>query len=370
MINWNEVKGALPMQYIRALMQEGYVHGAEEGHLQPSSLDLSLSSEIYRMRGTFLPRRGERIRDLLQDGQLFKTSLEHPLELFGIYLVRLNQTANLPQTIYGLTNNKSSSGRINLQTRLLADGVARFDTIPRGYTGELWLEIIPKSFPVKLEPGERLNQMRFFASHAQLTDVEHLELIARNDILCDSAGNAYKADPALVDKDGVVMSVDLSSEEIVGYKCSPTTCRVLNYARRDQDALEFFEPIARPKSQQYVMKRGDFYIFVTREGLRVPNSYAAEMAAYDPSKGEFRSHYAGFADPGFGFGANGEVRGTPVVLEIFTHDNDFVLRDGQPICKMVFERLSAPAEIIYGDAKLASNYYRQKGPRLSKHFKI
>lgn len=368
MTDWKTLSGALPMQHIRALMQEGHIHGAQDAHLQPSSLDLSLSGEVYRMRGTFLPRRGETIRDLVRDGMLYRCDLQHPLELFGIYLIRLNETLSLPDAVHAYTNNKSSSGRINLQTRLLVDGTARFDMVPSGYRGELWLEIIPKSFPVKLDAGERLNQMRFATCDARLTDVEHFQLFDHAKLLFDLAGNAYKADASLVDQDGIVMSVDLSSEDVVGYSCAPTACRVLDFARRDYDPSEFFTPIARPKNGQFTMKRDDFYIFVTKECLRVPDTYAAEMAAYDPSKGEFRSHYAGFFDPGWGFRPDGSVFGTPAVLEIFTHDNDFVLRDGQPICKMIFERLVTPAEILYGDAKLTSNYYRQRGPRLSKHF--
>ncbi len=370
MTNWSALQGALPLQYIRALMAEGHIHGAREEHLQPSSLDLSLSGEVYRMRGTYLPRRGETIRELVQSGMLYRCDLQHPLELFGIYLVRLNETLSLPDAVHGYTNNKSSSGRINLQTRLVVDGVSRFDMVPAGYRGELWLEIIPKSFPVKLAAGERVNQMRFATCDARLSDAEHFSLFDRAQLLCDLAGNAYKADASTVDKDGVVMSVDLSSEEIIGYSCSPTACRVLDFARRDYDPSEFFDPILRPKNGQFVMKRGDFYILVTKECLRVPDAYAAEMAAYDPSKGEFRSHYAGFFDPGWGFRPDGGVRGTSAVLEIFTHDNDFVLRDGQPICKMIYERLAAPAEILYGDAKLTNNYYRQRGPRLSKHFRM
>jgi dCTP deaminase len=116
------------------------------------------------------------------------------------------------------------------------------------------------------------------------------------------------------------------------------------------------------------MKRDEFYIFATKEGIRVPREFAVEMMPYDVSKGEFRSHYAGFFDPGFGFGADGNVLGTPAVLEIFTHEHDFILRDGQPICEMIYEYLSAPAEIYYGAAELSSNYYTQSGPRLSKHF--
>ncbi len=367
---WQSLQGALPLQYIRALMAEGHIHGAKDDYLQPSSLDLSLSGEVYRMRGTFLPRRGETIRSLVDSGMLYRCDLQHPLELFGIYLVRLNETLSLPDAVHAYTNNKSSSGRINLQTRLLVDGVSRFDMVPTGYRGELWLEIIPKSFPVKLDAGERINQMRFATCDARLNDREHFNLVDQAQLLCDLNGNAYRADNATVDKDGVVMSVDLTSEDIVGYSSSPTACRVLDFAKRDYDPAEFFEPIMRPKNGQFTMKRGDFYILVTKECLRVPDNYAAEMAAYDPSKGEFRSHYAGFFDPGFGYGAQGSMRGTPGVLEIFTHDNDFVLRDGQPICKMIYERLAAPAELLYGDAKLASNYYRQRGPRLSKHFRM
>lgn len=370
MQDWSQITGGLADQHIRQLITDGNIKNASESHLQPSSLDLSLSDEIYRMRGTFLPRRGETIRDFLKDGILYQTKLDHPLELFGIYLVRLDQTLSLPAQIYAITNNKSSSGRINLQTRLLVDGTARFDTVPRGYQGEIWLEITPKSFPVKLNHGERLNQMRFMTADTRLTSQEHFALLDRSELLCDLSGNALKADMSLVDYNGIAMSVDLSSEDIVGYKCSPTACRVLDYARRDLNALDFFEPIHRPKNRQYVMKQGDFYIFVTKEGLRVPGNYAVEMEAYDPTKGEFRSHYAGFFDPGFGHGLNGEVRGTPAVLEIFTHDNDFVLRDGQPICKMVYSKLAAPALTLYGDPRLASNYYKQQGPRLSKHFKL
>lgn len=166
------------------------------------------------------------------------------------------------------------------------------------------------------------------------------------------------------------MSIDLVSQDIVGYRCTPTTSRVLEYSRRDHLPTDFFEPILRPQDGQLVMRRGEFYIFATKEWIRVPREFAVEMMPYDVSKGEFRSHYAGFFDPGWGFGTNGETLGTPAVLEVFTHDNDFVLRDGQPICQMVYEHLTAPADVSYGDARLTNNYYVQHGPRLSKHFKM
>ncbi len=362
-------KGALAYQHIKELMNLGHIREGQEENLQPSSIDLSISGEIYRMRGTFLPRPGEKIRDILRSGILFPVSLNQPLELNGIYLIRLNELLDLPENIFAMTNNKSSSGRINLQTRLIVNGVSSFDHVPRGYRGELWLEVIPKSFPVQLNYSERLNQMRFFTGDGRLSDEE---LRAGHDLHGFLRGAMNEVLPITLSSQqrGLTMSIDLASSDVVGYRCTPTTSRVLDFKGRDHRADDFFEPIHKPHDGQLIMRRGEFYIFVTKEGIRVPREYAVEMLPYDVSKGEFRSHYAGFFDPGWGYGANGEVLGTPAVLEVFTHDNDFVLRDGQPICQMVYEHLSAPAELYYGDPKLVSNYYKQTGPRLSKHFKM
>lgn len=368
-MDYTKLQGALAIQHIRELAQDGHIKEWREEHLQPSSMDLSISGEIYRMRGTFFPQKGESIRALLHKGMLFPASLSQPLELNGIYLVRLNEWLNLPENICAITNNKSSSGRINLQTRLIVNGSPGFDQIPHGYEGELWLEIIPKSFPVKLSYGERLNQMRFFASHSQLSREEYDQYHAQHGFLRDNVAGSLDL-PPMITHPGITMTLDLSSEEIIGYKCTPTTTKVLDYSRRDHDPLEFFEPIYRPEDGQFIMKRDEFYILATKEALRVPVDFAAEMMSYDIGKGEFRSHYAGFIDPGWGCGQHAPISdvGT-LVLEVFTHDQDFVLRDGQPICTMVYEKTSAPAEISYGDASLTSNYYRQSGPRLSKHFK-
>ena len=366
--NFTEVRGALAIQHIRDLIRQGHVKESREENLQPSSLDLSLSGEIYRMRGTFLPRRNESVRSLLDDGILFPVSLGQPLELNGIYLARLNESLDLPENIYAVTNNKSSSGRVNLQTRLIVNGFPAFDQVPRGYKGELWLEIIPKSFPVLLSYGERLNQMMFNTGGAQLTNDEYKFFDQTYGFLRDHMTQPLPL-PEMMTQLGVSMSIDLVSEEVIGYKCSPTTTKVLDFKRRDHEPEAFFEPILRPKNGQLVMKRDEFYIFSTKEGIRVPREFSVEMAPYDVGMGEFRSHYAGFFDPGFGFGGNGETLGTPAVLEIFTHDQDFVLRDGQPICRMIYERLTAPAEVFYGDPSLMSNYYKQSGPRLSKHFR-
>ncbi len=366
-MDFSTLSGALAYQHIRSLIDARHIFGASPTHLQPSSLDLSLSQEIYRMRGSYLPRTGERVRTLIKEGSLYETSFNEPLELNSIYLVRLNETLVLPPSIYAFTNNKSSTGRVNLQTRLLLDGVSAFDSIPAGYTGELWLEIIPKSFPVKLCPGERLNQIRFFASDTRLSTEEHLQFHAEEGFLFDAQQKKVFS-PQHARASGITMSIDLTSQDIIGYVCRPTNGKVLDYQRRDYASHDFFSPIFRTKKEELVLQKEDFYILVTKEGIRVPPHYAVEMAPYDVGKGEFRSHYAGFFDPGFGYRADGSVMGSPAVLEVFTHDNDFILRDGQPICTMVYEKLSALPEVCYGEQGLGSNYFAQRGPKLSKHF--
>lgn len=362
------VSGALAIQDIRQLMQDGHILEARESHLQPASLDLSISGEVYRMRGSFLPRQGEKIRDILKDAVLFPSSLEQPLELNGIYWIRLNESLRLPEYLYAFTNNKSSSGRVNLQTRLILNGVSSFDHVPRGYEGELWLEVVPKSFPVKLRHGERLNQLRLFGSDAQLTSDEYRQAHQTYGLLRDLQGNTIDL-PEKHEIQGVTLTIDLTQHEIIGYKCTPTTARVLDYSKRDHDPAEFFEPMYRPRNEQIILKRDEFYILATKEAVRVPNEFAGQMSEYDVSKGEFRAHYAGFFDPGFGYGPNGELTGQQGVLEVFTHDNDFVLRDGQPICSIVYERLSHVTDTPYGSGELGSNYFQQTGPRLSKHFR-
>lgn len=361
--------GAIPIQLIRQMIESGYIKNAKEENLQPSSIDLTITDEIYRMKGSYLPRRGEQIREIIEAGSLIKASLDQPLELNSIYLIRLNEELNFPEEIYAYTNNKSSTGRINLQTRLIVNGAPTFDMIPKGYQGDLWLEVVPKSFPVKLAAGEKLNQMRFFNADTRLSQLEHRLAYDKHNLFYNEKGEPIPPNEDIFSGNGLTMTVDLTSQELIGYKCVPTATKILDYSARDLNPEDFFEPIMRPTDESIVLRRSDFYILSTKEFIRVPNEYAVEMIAYDPSKGEFRSHYAGFFDPGFGYGKNGVIKGTPGVLEVFTHDNDFVLRDGQPICRMMYESLAEPAEIVYGDESLSSNYYAQRGPRLSKHFK-
>ncbi len=361
--------GAYPSQAIKKLIEEKLILGADEKNLQPASLDLSISDEIYKMKGIFLPRKHEKVIDIIKTGSLYKTDLNKPLECEGVYMIKLNESLNLSSQIFALTNNKSSTGRINLQVRILADGVSKFDKIPRGYKGDLWALVSPKSFAVKLKPGNALNQMMFFDIDARLTEKEHGALYRKYNLLYNSQGKPIDCSEIEFDSGGgLTMTVDLD-QDIVGYKCIPQAEKVLDFNEFSHDPLDFFESIIRPKDGTVVLKKDHFYILSTKEYVRVPCEYAMEMIAYDTSKGEYRSHYAGFIDPGWGYGKNGEVKGTPLVLEVFTNDNDFVLRDGQPICKVVYESLVEYPELVYGVGSLGSHYHTQRGPRLSKHFK-
>lgn len=360
--------GAFPSQRIAQMITDGQVTGADASRIQPSSLDLTISEEIYKMRGVFLPRSGESLQELIHEGALFPWDLGKPLECGGIYLARMNETLALRPTVYARTNNKSSTGRVNLQARLLADCVPRFDALPRGYHGNLWVLLIPRSFSVKLTADDALNQIRFFNTDAALTRPE-LEALYAEDALLHTE-NGIHLSPEHVEFDehgGVTLTVDLE-QPIIGYKCRPSGGMVLDFRATDHDPADFFETIPRPKNGHLILRRDEFYILSTLECIRVPPTFACEMVAYDPSKGEFRSHYAGFIDPGFGYGQQGEIPAAPLVLEMLLQDNDVILRHGQPVCKVIYERLAETASRVYGVGDLRSNYTLQRGPRLSKHF--
>lgn len=363
----NDRPGAIPRQLIAEMAEAGYIVGSAAETLQPSSLDLRLTEEIYRMRGSYLPNVGEKIADIVSRGSLYRHDMTRPLEVDGTYLVRLNESLALPPGIHATVSSKSSSGRINLRTRLLADRVPRFDSVPRGYKGSLWIEVMPKSFPVLLHPNDRLNQMRFFHGDATLSSLEHRMIYDKFRLLRNVDGSSVSPTDDVVGT-GVTMTVDLANTDVIGWRAHPSALSVLDTARYDHDARDFFEPIAKPRNGELMLRHGLFYILVTKERIIVPPTYAAEMAAYDPTKGEFRSHYAGFFDPGFGWIEEDAQRGWHAVLEVSMHGHDFILRDGQPICLMSYERLLQKPDVIYG-REMSSHYGGQTGPQLAKWFK-
>ena len=365
--------GAFPAQFIRKMIASGEIANADEKNIQPASVDLSVSEEGYRMKGAFLPRKNENVKEIIKEESLYKIDLNNPLEKNGIYLIKLNESLNLPENIFAFSSSKSSVGRVDLQTRLIVNGYSRFDSVPAGYKGELWLQVIPKSFLIKLNFEDKLNQIRFFNGEAKIGCQEIEKIYSEQKLLFDE--NSKLASPSeKISKDGngsVVMNINLDGEKsggIVGYK-NMLIDQVLDFSKRNYyNPDDFFEPVYAPENGKLILEKESFYIFSTKEYIRVPGNLASEMIAYDIYNGEFRSHYAGFFDPGFGYGKNGEIKGRQAVLEVRSYENNFIFRDGQPICRMNFEKLIEPADFVYGEG-IGSHYANQSGPKLSKHFK-
>lgn len=365
--------GTFPSQEIEALIERGHIRC--EGPLrpeqvQPSSLDLTLSAEAYSVPGSMLPLRGEDVRGLIQRFARRRIDLSSPEILVRgeVYVVRLRESLALPPGVAAYANNKSSTGRIDLQTRVLSSSNPRYDKVPRGYAGELWLEIIPKSFDVRLRAGDSLNQAIFYDARAVLSGAALEALYAEVPLLYDPAGQPLPLQEAAhgSERDALLMTLDLD-QEVVGY-VAKKSYRPLDLAGlAAHDPREYFEPIPRPKEGALFLSQAAFYIFSTWEYVAIPPAYAVEMLPYDTSAGEFRAHYAGFFDPGFGYGGGGELCGTPAVLEVRPYEDDLIVRHRQPVCKMAYERLTAAPSKIYG-VGMRSHYAGQRGPRLSKLF--
>ena len=361
--------GALPYQMILSMMNAGFIKNAQEKNISPASLDLTVSSEIYRAERMFQPRYGEKIRELIKSVGISQHDLNYPLEKGVTYIARLEETLELPNEIYGYCNPKSSTGRNDIHVRVLADGVPRYDAVaPAGFKGELWVIINPKSYPIKISCGETLSQLRFFNHNTRFDEFDLQIMLKNHQLVWDYSGKiSYSYDDLKIkDNDGsIILTLDLISQDVIGYRCYCSN-RILDLSKIDFYPLEdFFEPIKKQDGCVY-LRRGDFYILSTRESVQVPPGLACEMVPMDERSGEFRSHYAGFIDPGRGWGKNGEQRGRPITLELRPFE-DLIIRDNQPIGKIRFELMAEIPEIIY-DNKTTSNYKKQIGPKLSKHF--
>lgn len=321
------------------------------------------------MPGSILPLPGEDVHHLLTNFARRRLDLSEPEILVRgqVYVVRLQEALGLPPDLAGYANGKSSIGRIDVQTRVLCDGNPRYDTLAPGYRGPMYLEIIPKSFDIRVRAGDSLNQIIFYRHRCLLDGSELARLHEISPILYDENGATVEArDPRYGPGAGeVLMTLDLN-QPVVAW-VAKKSYRPLDLAHiGGHDPRDYFEPLPRPKDSTLFLSREAFYIFSTTERVAVPPQYAVEMLPYDTSAGEFRAHYAGFFDPGFGFGVAGEVGGTPAVLEVRPYEDDLIVRHRQPVCKMAFERLTAPSVELYGAS--GSHYAKQRGPRLSKYF--
>lgn len=358
-------KGVLPLQVIREMVRGGNIIGAEEADISPASLDLAISDEIYRVEGIFQAKLGEKVRDILEKIRGFPHNLEYPLEKGVVYLSRLKISLSLPESIYCYCNPKSSTGRNDIHVRVLADGVPRYDTGHSGYKGDLWIAISPKSYGVKLYPGDKLSQMRFFNEDTRFNETELQIAFGHSKLLWFEDRALDYSEVKIRDNDGSVILTANLNGKLVGHQCFGSG-RVLDFSYREKyQANDFFAPIYSRNGIIY-LKKGGFYILSTKERIKVPPHLACEIIPMDHRTGELRSHYAGFFDPGWGYGENGEGQGRPATLEVRPFE-DLIIRDGQAIAKATFERMSEEPEKHY-DQLSSSHYKDQQSPTLSKHF--
>ncbi|MAY61361.1 MAG: 2'-deoxycytidine 5'-triphosphate deaminase [Rhizobiales bacterium] len=335
----------------------------DDDQIQPASLDLRLGALAYRVRASFLPGPGHKVKDKLDRLKLhaFELSEGAVLETGCVYMVPLLESLKLPELVSASTNPKSSTGRLDIFTRVLTDHGQEFDQIPAGYEGPLWLEISPRTFPIVVRTGSRLSQIRFRQGTSQL-DEDELRALHANETL-------IAADNPNVSGGGIALSIDLEGSgkgSLVGYRGKHHTAVVNVDRKAEYDIDDFWEPIYNRGSADLILDPDEFYILVSREAVHVPPMYAAEMTPFDPLVGEFRVHYAGFFDPGFGHaGAGG--KGSRAVLEVRSHEVPFILEHGQIVGRLVYEHMLTLPERLYGES-LTSNYQAQ-GLKLSKHFK-
>lgn len=337
--------------------------GIAPAQIQPSSLDLTLSMEAYRLPGSILPLPGESVADLARQLALERVDLSQPVCLARnqVYLVRLREEMALPEGVEAYCNGKSSTGRVDLATRVLADGTPRYDRVPAGYRGQLWIELIPRSFHVIATAGVAVNQAIVFARRQVLGQAEMVARHAREPMMF--VGGAPSGADSIFDG-RLMMTADLD-REILGFVAKPTHLPLDLSRVGAHRADDFFDPVRRPPSGWLFLEQNRFYILATRERIVVPADLACEMVPFEATAGEFRAHYAGFFDPGWGI-RGGKAVGAPAVLEVRPHQDGLILRHGQPICAMAYEVLSRPCTRLYGDC--GNTYASQEGPRLSKHF--
>ncbi len=344
-------KSVLPSQNIRELLDKKQIFSNlnfEKDQIQPSSIDLRLGSKAWRMRASFLPGTDRKVSSCISEFAMQEIDLSkgYILEKGSVYLVKLQETLDLPENIEGIANAKSSTGRLDLFTRLISDYCNEFDRVIKGYNGPLYAEIAPNSFSVLAQQNIKLNQIRF-KLHKTL-DTE--QVLINRDI----------AKPK-------IFSINLQNKNnlFIGYRAKSHTdlidLRKVNYYSID----DFWEKI-ESKNKKIILDPGAFYILSSREYVSVAPNFAAEMAPYLPMIGEFRVHYAGFFDPGFGYSTDNTQK-SRAVLEVRCHDTPFILEHGQKMGELIFEEMLEKPDILYGKT-LKSNYQGQ-GLKLSKHFK-
>jgi dCTP deaminase len=364
--------GIVPGQGLADALAAGWITSEKyripDSSIQPASIDLRLGARAWALRCSFLPDTGssvmDRVHDLAQEELDIRDGAQ--LERDRPYVIELVEEVRLPAEVRAKANPKSSTGRLDVFTRVITDRNNRFDEIPAGYEGKLYLEVVPRSFAVRVEELLSLNQLRLVEGDARVSDADLRGIHADVPLL-------YRGDepvPAeeIAVADGLFLGLDLKGprDRVVGYRAKRHSHRVDMTKIRHYDWRDYWEPVYPEEGSRIVLDPEVFYLLLSAEGVCVPPEYAAEMMAYDPTAGELRTHYAGFFDPGFGYDADGARPGSRAALEVRARDVPFMVEDGQPICKLAFERMTERPEKLYGE-DVGSNYQGQE-TMLSKHF--
>ncbi|MEQ9638476.1 MAG: 2'-deoxycytidine 5'-triphosphate deaminase [Alphaproteobacteria bacterium] len=401
-----ELNGILPMQSLRAYLRDGAIAADtdfDDDQVQPASIDLRLGRVAHRVRASFLPGAERTVAQQLDRLGMHTIDLADGavLERGCVYIVPLMERLKLPPRVAGVANPKSSSGRLDIFTRLITDRAIAFDRIDSGYEGPLYAEIAPRTFSVLVKSGTRLSQLRLRKGRSRCTDVELRRLHERvplvhgasaDDIaegiaisvdLHGAGGDAQKhaaetkdgrvllgagggaQQHAAESKDGRVL-LGAARDKLIGFKARPNTALIDVQKAAHYDPLDFWEPLYARGDEGLILNPDDFYILASREAVTIPPDHAAEMVPYDTLVGEFRVHYAGFFDPGFGYAPAGG-QGTRAVLEIRSHEVPFLLEHGQIVGRLLYEKMTAQPERLYGP-DMGSNYQRQT-LALSKQFR-
>lgn len=366
--------GILPCQAIRTLIEAGEIRAAPEiepAQIQPASLDLRLGKVAYRVRASFLPGTKATVRDKLTELKFHEIDLTKGavLEAGCVYLVPLIEQLKLRSTIAAFANPKSSTGRLDVFTRLIADRQDTFDAVEEGYDGPLFAEICPRTFSIKVRYGSRLNQIRFLRRVGQQLDADE-----RPGRVRDRALREIQSDIGLVEgeaaiREGLNLRISLGPIDpsgVVGYRAR----RYAGVIDVDEvgayETSQFWEAVHLGSDRRLVLDPHEFYILASKESVSVPPAYVAEMAPFDPLIGEYRVHYAGFFDPGFGY-AEGRAPGAKAVLEVRSLDIPFIVEDGQIVGRLVYDRLTDIPDQLYGQG--IGSHYQAQGLKLSKHFR-
>lgn len=363
------IPGVLPSQGLVEARERRWISAGvfdiPNANIQPASLDLRLAREAWRLRCSFLPATRSTVRERADDLGLDKFDIRDgaTLEVNRPYLIPLVESLSLPPHVRGKANPKSSTGRLDVFTRVITDYNNRFDEIERGYGGQLYLEIVPRSFTVRVEELLSLNQLRLAAGNPRLSDDE-LRAAHEQEPLLYVASEPVPGEKLNI-SDGLFLSVDLRGEA-VGYRATKNSERIDLARVGHYEWEDFWEPVRPDRKGRVILEPEEFYLLLSVEGVAVPPSYAAEMMAYDPTAGELRTHYAGFFDPGFGFDTGRGIFGSRAALEVRARDVPFMIEHGQPICKLAFERMLEAPDRLYG-SDIGSNYQGQE-TMLGKHF--